>query len=107
VHCFEAIKASCGDSFVAETEGSQKSSMARMTMGFTLRTCCEGFHTSPTNRRGVGTSPSKWAGMVEQLIHRGIGRYRKQASFTQLVKLLEDDLSTDLRPAPATESQPI
>jgi hypothetical protein len=45
--------------------------------------------------------------MVEQLIHRGIGRYSKQAWFSQLVKLLEDDLSTDLRAAPATESQPI
>jgi 3-hydroxyisobutyrate dehydrogenase len=101
---FEAIKASCGNSFVAETEGPEILN-GTYDYGFTLELAAKDSHLAYELARR-GNVPLEMGGMVEQLIHRGIGRYGKQAWSTQLVKLLEDDLNTDLR-ADGYESQPI
>lgn len=101
---FEAIKASCGNSFVAETEGPEILN-GSYDYGFTLELAAKDSHLAYELARR-GNVPLEMGGLVEQLIQRGIGRYGKQAWSTQLVKLLEDDLNTDLR-ADGYESSPI
>lgn len=92
---FEAIKESSGNSFVHETEG-QVILNGSYNIGFTMDLACKdlGFATQFGRQFGV---PLELAGLVEQIFIRSRAQYGGQAWSTQVVKLLEDALGTDLR----------
>lgn len=90
-----AIKASSGNSFVHETEG-QLVLNGSYDIGFTMDLACKdlGFATKYGRAFGV---PLDLAGLTEQTFIQGRARYGGGAQSTQIVKLLEDALGTDLR----------
>ena len=92
---YEAIANSSGNSFVHETEG-QLILNGSYDIGFTMDLACKdlGFATSLGRRFGV---PLEIAGLVEQTFVRARSQYGGPAWSTQVVKLLEDALGTDLR----------
>ena len=94
---FHAIKASSGNSFVHETEG-QLVLNGSYNINFTMDLACKdlGFATQLGRDFGV---PLEVAGLVEQTFIRARSQYGGGAWSSQVVKLLEDALSTDLRAA--------
>jgi 3-hydroxyisobutyrate dehydrogenase len=92
---FAAIKASSGNSFVHETE-SQLVLNGSYDIGFTMDLACKdlGFATKYGRAFGV---PLDLAGLTEQTFIRARAQYGGAAWSTQVVKLLEDALGTDLR----------
>ncbi len=92
---FEAILHSSGNSFVHETE-SQVILSGSYNIGFTMDLALKdlGFATGFGREFGV---PLDLAGMVEQTFIRAKAQYGGGAWSSQVVKLLEDVLSTDLR----------
>ncbi len=94
---FEAIKESSGNSFVHETE-SQLVLNGSYNINFTMDLACKdlGFATQFGRELGV---PLDVAGLVEQTFIRARSQYGGSAWSTQVVKLLEDALGTDLRAA--------
>ncbi len=92
---FEAIKESSGNSFVHETEG-QVILNGSYNIGFTMDLACKdlGFATQFGRQFGV---PLELAGLVEQTFIRSRSQYGGEAWSSQVVKLLEDALGTDLR----------
>ncbi len=101
---FEAIKASCANSFVAETEGPEILN-GSYDYGFTIALQAKDANLAYELGRAVGV-PLEMGGLVEQIINRARGKYGEQAWSTQIVKLLEDDLGVDLRAA-GYETPPI
>ena len=101
---FEAIKASCGNSFVAETEGPEILN-GSYDYGFTLALQAKDANLAYELSREFGV-PLEVGGLVEQIIGRARRKYGDNAWSTQLVKLLEDDLGVDLR-APGYETPQI
>lgn len=94
---FEAIKASCGNSYVAETEGPEILN-GSYDYGFTFALQAKDANLAYELGREFGV-PLEMGGLVEQIIQRARRKYGDQVWSTQLVKLLEDDLGTDLRAA--------
>jgi 3-hydroxyisobutyrate dehydrogenase len=94
---FEAIKASCGNSYVAETEGPEILN-GSYDYGFTFALQAKDANLAYELGREFGV-PLEMGGLVEQIIQRARRKYGDQAWSTQLVKLLEDDLGTELRAA--------
>ena len=94
---FHAIKASSGNSFVHETEGRLVLN-GSYNINFTMDLACKdlGFATQLGHDFGV---PLEVAGLVEQTFIRARSQYGGSAWSSQVVKLLEDALSTDLRAA--------
>jgi 3-hydroxyisobutyrate dehydrogenase len=94
---FYAIKASSGTSFVHETE-SQLVLNGSYNINFTMDLACKdlGFAYEYGRKFGV---PLEIAGLTEQIFRRGRSQYGGDAQSTQIVKLLEDALGTDLRAA--------
>jgi 3-hydroxyisobutyrate dehydrogenase len=92
---FEAIKNSSGNSFVHETE-SQLVLNGSYDIGFTMDLACKdlGFATAFGREFRV---PLDLAGLTEQTFIRAGATYGGDAWSTQVVKLLEDALHTDLR----------
>ena len=92
---FTAIKESSGNSFVHETE-SQVILNGSYNIGFTMDLACKdlGFATQFGRELGV---PLEVAGLVEQTFVRARSQYGGGAWSSQVVKLLEDALGTDLR----------
>ena len=92
---FTAIKESSGNSFVHETE-SQVILNGSYNIGFTMDLACKdlGFATQVGRELGV---PLEVAGLVEQTFVRARSQYGGGAWSSQVVKLLEDALGTDLR----------
>ena len=92
---FAAIKASSGNSFVHETE-SQLVLNGSYNVGFTMDLACKdlGFAMAYGRRLGV---PLELASLTERTFVRGRAQYGGGAQSTQIVKLLEDALGTDLR----------
>ena len=92
---FHAIKASSGNSFVHETEG-QLILNGSYNINFTMDLACKdlGFATQLGRNFGV---PLEVAGLVEQTFIRARSQYGGGAWSSQVVKLLEDAMSTDLR----------
>ena len=92
---FEAILNSSGNSFVHETE-SQVILSGSYNIGFTMDLACKdlGFATQFGREFGV---PLELAGLVEQTFIRSRAQYGGDAWSSQVVKLLEDALGTDLR----------
>jgi 3-hydroxyisobutyrate dehydrogenase len=92
---FEVIKASSGNSFVHETE-SQLILNGSYNIGFTMDLACKDLHLAHQLGHEFGV-PLEVAGLVEQIFRRAHAQYGGQAWSTQVVKLLEDALHTDLR----------
>ena len=92
---YEAIKESSGNSFVHETEG-QVILNGSYDIQFTMDLACKdlGFATGFGRQFGV---PLELAGLVEQTFIRARSQYGGGAWSSQVVKLLEDALGTDLR----------
>lgn len=92
---FEAIANSSGNSFVHETEG-QLILNGSYNVGFTMDLALKdlGFATQFGRDFGV---PLDLAGLTEQTFQRARAQYGGGAWSTQVVKLLEDALNTDLR----------
>jgi 3-hydroxyisobutyrate dehydrogenase len=92
---FEAIQNSSGNSFVHETEG-QVILNGSYNIGFTMDLACKdlGFATQFGREFGV---PLDLAGATEQTFIRARSQYGGGAWSSQVVKLLEDALGTDLR----------
>ena len=94
---FEVIKASSGNSFVHETE-SQVILNGSYNIGFTMDLACKDLHFAHQLGREFGV-PLEVAGLVEQIFIRARSQYGGGAWSSQVVKLLEDALNTDLRAA--------
>lgn len=94
---FEAIKESSGNSFVHETEG-QVILNGSYNIGFTMDLACKDLGFAMQFGRQFGV-PLELAGLVEQTFIRSRSQYGGQAWSSQVVKLLEDALGTDLRAA--------
>jgi 3-hydroxyisobutyrate dehydrogenase len=94
---FAAIKASSGNSFVHETE-SQLILNGSYNIGFTMDLACKDLGFAYQYGRDLGV-PLELAGLTEQIFRRAREQYGGGAWSTQVVKLLEDALQTDLRAA--------
>jgi 3-hydroxyisobutyrate dehydrogenase len=92
---FAVIKASSGNSFVHETE-SQVILNGSYNIGFTMDLACKDLHFAHELGRAFGV-PLDLAGMVEQTFIRARAQYGGDAWSSQVVKLLEDAVGTDLR----------
>jgi 3-hydroxyisobutyrate dehydrogenase len=92
---WEAIAASSGSSFVHETEGKLILN-GSYDVGFNMDLAVKdlGFATAFGREFGV---PLDLAAAVQQTFLRGRAAYGGKAQSTQIVKLLEDVLDTDLR----------
>lgn len=92
---WEAIRASSGNSFVHETEG-QLILNGSYDIGFTMDLALKdlGFALGFGKDFGV---PLELAAQVQQVFVKGKAAYGGRAQSTQIVKLLEDLLQTDLR----------
>ena len=92
---FEGIKASSGNSFVHETE-SQVILNGSYNIGFTMDLASKDLGLAHQLGRELGV-PLELAGLVEQIFNRARLQYGERAWSSQVVKLLEDALGTDLR----------
>jgi 3-hydroxyisobutyrate dehydrogenase len=92
---FAAIKASSGNSFVHETE-SQLVLSGSYDVGFTMDLAAKDLFFAHQLGREFGV-PLELAGLVEQIFVRARSQYGGAAQSTQVVKLLEDALGTNLR----------
>jgi 3-hydroxyisobutyrate dehydrogenase len=92
---FHAIRASSGNSFVHETE-SQLVLNGSYDVGFTMDLACKdlGFAMGMSREFGV---PLELARRTAEIFQHGRATYGGDAQSTQIVKLLEDALGTDLR----------
>jgi 3-hydroxyisobutyrate dehydrogenase len=92
---FEAIKASSGNCFVHETE-SQVILNGSYNINFTMDLACKDLGFAMQLGRDFGV-PLDLAGLTEQTFIRARSQYGGSAWSSQVVKLLEDALGTDLR----------
>ena len=94
---WEAIAASSGSSFVHETEG-QLILNGSYDIAFTMDLALKDLGFAMQFGRAFGV-PLDLASMTEQTFVKGRAAYGGAAQSTQIVKLLEDALGTDLRAA--------
>ncbi len=92
---FTAIKESSGNSFVHETE-SQLILNGSYDVGFTMDLACKDLGFATQFGRDLGV-PLDLASLTEETFQEARERYGGGAWSTQVVKLLEDALDTDLR----------
>ena len=92
---FEAIRNSSGNSFVHETE-SQVILNGSYNIGFTMDLALKDLGFAMQFGRDFGV-PLEVAGLVEQTFIRATAQYGRSAWSSQVVKLLEDAVGTDLR----------
>ena len=92
---FQAIKASSGNSFVHETE-SQVILNGSYNIGFTMDLACKDLGFAREFGRAFGV-PLELAGLVDEIFQRARERYGGEAWSPRVVKLLEDELGTELR----------
>ena len=92
---YHAIVASSGNSFVHETE-SQLVLNGSYDVGFTMDLAAKDLFLAHQLGREFGV-PLELAGLVEQIFVRARSQYGGAAQSTQVVKLLEDALATELR----------
>jgi len=99
---YEAIRASSGNSFVHETEG-QLILNGSYDIGFTMALANKdlGFALAFGQAFDV---PLALAGLTQEIFQQATEQYGEHAWSTQVVKLLEDELGTDLR-APGFPAQ--
>lgn len=98
---YEAIKASCGNSFVAETEGPPIL-VGNYDYGFTMELADKdmGIALEIAKEHGVPLEMGELAGNI---LKRGMERYGRKFWSTGIVKLLEDEMNIPLR-APGYEA---
>ncbi len=94
---FEAIKASCGSSFVAETEGPPILT-GTYDYGFTLELAMKDMRLALEIAAESGV-PLEMGGLTHHILERGVARYGPSFWSTGIVRLLEDDLGIPLRAA--------
>ena len=99
---YEVIRASSGNSFVHETE-SQLILNGSYNINFTMDLACKDLGFAMGFGRAYGV-PLELAGVTEQSFIAGRAAYGGQAQSTQIVRLLEDTMKTDLR-APGFPAQ--
>ncbi len=92
---YEAIKASCGNSFVAETEGPPILN-GSYDYGFTQELAAKDMRLVMQLAQ-ENTVPLEMGGLAQQLLIRGMAKYGPKFWSTGIVKLLEDDMGIDLR----------
>jgi 3-hydroxyisobutyrate dehydrogenase len=92
---FEAIRNSSGNSFVHETE-SQVILNGSYNIGFTMDLALKDLGFAMEMGRDFGV-PLELAGLVEQTFVRAKAQYGGAAWSSQVAKLLEDAVGTDLR----------
>jgi 3-hydroxyisobutyrate dehydrogenase len=92
---FVAIKESSGNSFVHETE-SQVILNGSYNINFTMDLACKDLGFATQFGRDLGV-PLDIAGLTEQTFIRARAQYGGDAWSSQVVKLLEDAVGTDLR----------
>ncbi len=92
---FAAIKASSGNSFVHETE-SQLILNGSYDVGFTMDLACKDLGFAMAFGREFGV-PLALGELTDKIFRQGRETYGGGAWSTQIVKLLEDALGTDLR----------
>ena len=92
---FHAIRASSGNSFVHETE-SQVILNGSYNIGFTMDLALKDMGFALGMGRSFGV-PLELAALVDQIFVRAREEYGGDAWSSQVVKLLEDALGTDLR----------
>ena len=92
---YQVIKASSGNSFVHETE-SQLVLNGSYNVGFTMELACKDLGFAMTLGRELGV-PLDLAAITAQTFIRAREAYGGGAQSTQVVKLLEDALHTELR----------
>ena len=92
---YEAISASSGTSFVHETEG-QLILNGSYDIAFSMELALKDLGFAMGFSRDYGV-PLDLASLVNQTFMKGKAVYGGQAQSTQIVKLLEDALNTDLR----------
>ncbi len=92
---FEAILASCADSFVARTEGPPILN-GSYDYGFTLELANKDLRLvhGLADKFGV---PLEMGGLVQEIFQRAEDRYGPGFWSTGVVRLMEDELATDLR----------
>ncbi len=92
---YEAIKASCGNSFVAETEGPPIL-QGNYDYGFILDLAQKDMRLTMDIAR-ENNVPLEMGGLVQQIMMRASAKYGGDSWSTGIVKLLEDDMGIDLR----------
>jgi 3-hydroxyisobutyrate dehydrogenase len=92
---FEGIRNSSGNSWSFEIE-TQLVLNGSYNFSFSLDLACKDFGLAHQLGRSLGV-PLEAAGHVEQIFQRARATYGGQAWSTQVVKLLEDTMGTDLR----------
>ncbi|MEM7017619.1 MAG: NAD(P)-dependent oxidoreductase [Pseudomonadota bacterium] len=98
---YEAIKNSCGNSFVAETEGVPIMT-GSFDYGFTMALAMKDQKIVEKIAAENGV-PLLMGGLATQMLQRGISKYGPQAWSTGIGRLLEDELGIELR-APGYET---
>jgi len=91
----DTIKASYGNSFVAENEAKFILD-GSYDVGFTMALAAKDLHLAYELGRQLGV-PLELGGLVEQIFQRARAQYGDDAQSTQVVKLMEDTVGTDLR----------
>ena len=99
---YEAIKNSCGNSFVAETEGPPILN-GSYDYGFTLELAAKDMRLVKEIAQ-EHTVPLEMGSLADQILTRAMRRYGGKFWSTGVVKMLEDDLGSDLR-APGYEPE--
>jgi 3-hydroxyisobutyrate dehydrogenase len=94
---YQAIAHSSGNSFVHETEG-QLILNGSYNVGFTMDLACKDLGFATQFGRDLGV-PLDLAELTEQTFQRARSQYGGGAWSTQVVKLLEDAMNSDLRAA--------
>lgn len=98
---YEAIKNSCGNSFVAETEGVPIMT-GSYDYGFTMELAMKDQKLAEKIAAENGV-PLLMGGLASQILQRGLTKYGPKAWSTGIGRLLEDEMGLDLR-APGYET---
>ena len=98
---YEAILNSCGNSFVAETEGVPIMT-GSFDYGFTMELAMKD-QKLVEKIAAQNNVPLMMGGLATQILQRGIAKYGEKAWSTGIGRLLEDEMGIDLR-APGYET---
>lgn len=92
---YEAIKNSCGNSFVAETEGVPIMT-GSFDYGFTMELAMKDMKLTE-KLAAENNVPLLMGGLATQILQRGVAKYGEKSWSTGIGRLLEDEMGIDLR----------
>jgi 3-hydroxyisobutyrate dehydrogenase len=92
---YEAIKNSCGNSFVAETEGVPIMT-GSYDYGFTMELAMKDMKLTE-KIAAENNVPLLMGGLATQILQRGVAKYGEKAWSTGIGRLLEDEMGINLR----------